>query len=176
MLHLVQLYSWAVDSVFTSLYNDMDGVKVVKAPISDTSVSESVTEQKTVRRVINLRYLLPCFLYLVYLFDTLYLWLGSDFDWSFTGNGTSDGTLGRKLLPARVAQQADIFWIEVSLMIFGGAVQFLLHDMAPFERQFRMFAFVGEDGSLVEMKQNGKGTYWCIKSQLKYAFYLISVT
>lgn len=80
---LRQLYVSLVDTVFTSLYNDMDGVKVVKKSIFSR---DTINEEKSITgKQINRRYLFPTFLYLAYLFDILFLCLGN----GLTGSGPS---------------------------------------------------------------------------------------
>lgn len=156
MLHLFgQLYSFAVDSIYNSLFNDMDGVRVIRP---ETSLAKGALPPASSPKPPNKRYILPCLIYGAYLLDILYLWLGSDFGWTFTGRRTIDGSLGRKFLPSNIAPQADILWTEIVLMLLAVATLFLLHDMTPFEAKFRMKALVHADGSLREMRQNGQGT------------------
>lgn len=148
--YLRQLYFFAVDSIYNNLYNDMDGVRVIRPETELSKVAPPIAS-------LNRRYLLPCLIYSAYLLDLVWLCCCSDFNWSFSGNRTVDGSMGRKFLPSNIAPQADIFWTEVVLMVLAVAVQFLLHDMSPFETKFRMRALVYEDGNLMEMRQNGQG-------------------
>lgn len=163
---LVRLYDRSVGSVYSSLYTDLDVVKVLP-PVIDPNPDSPPSKS-----VLNQRYLLPCLLYSAYLLDTLCLLLWRPSQWSFSGNATSDGTFARKLLPPSVSQQADVFFLELTAMLLTGTVHLLFHNMEPFERQFRMFATLSPDGNLLKMTQKGRGKEICLRLLLFFLHFL----
>lgn len=131
-------------SLFDALCDDLDGVRVLPidkqwhAPISPS---------------LNFSYLFPSLLYLLYLFDLLYLYFIKQ-----SNEATVDAVpMGNKVFPKIMAKEGGFVWTEASVMLLAISSQLLFHNMESFETKFRMLANIHQDGSLKQMKQNGKG-------------------
>lgn len=139
-----------INFTFYQFYNDLDAVNEISN--KDVSIRNG---HNFLGFKVNCRHLLPVAFCLVFFLDTA--WQMAGFGWNLA-QIPADSTLARKVMPSSLIAQADVFFSDIIAMIFGVAIQFLVHDMADFEIKYRMFAIRHQNGKdLKEMRQNGKG-------------------